>query len=369
MDTASFSWDQLYANNLQLFALVTGLLSVALLIPVKYPRLQYFAWIFGFLTSAAYFFVFKDDWQLYGSAALQVWFVIASIAGAYIWRGQLFGNLRHVPGRSSSLLSRIFGAEGVPTAYAPRSYVLKVLGITALAAIPSYFVLSYLNDSAPDWDSLVLVGSMAAIWLQAKKYVQNWYLWIGVDLIAIPFYYSQANLGLALLYLAYLLMCLWGLRTWRGDAVRSSSEEGPVGGDCGGGDPEGEGEPVPPPPGVTLKEKASFFVEEQANLNPFAQIKPEFMSPIEIRQRFEPMYLVEPTHHPYHGIDPWSSPFHYEPRYDPPSGSGGEGGSGYGGESEPREVLYIGDLAPGEYAEVELDPRTGKMRLVNKGYQ
>jgi nicotinamide mononucleotide transporter len=216
---ATFSWDQLYANNLQLFALITGLLSVLLLIPVNHPRLQYLAWPFGIATSAAYFFVFKDDWQLYGSAALQVWFVVASIAGAYIWRGQLFGKLNHTPGRSSSLLTKIFGAEGVPTTYASNSYMLRTLLVTAVAAIPSYYILRELNDAAPNWDGLVFVGSMAAIWLQARKYVQNWYLWIAVDLVAIPFYYSQANLGLALLYLAYMLMCFWGLYTWRNDVA------------------------------------------------------------------------------------------------------------------------------------------------------
>lgn len=174
----------------------------------------------GVATSAAYFFIFRD-WQLYGSTYLQVWFVLVSLIGTVFWRGQLLGKER-ASSETSSLLTRLLGIEVVPTAFGSRSYILKTILVTLVAAVPMYFVLQEFNDASPRWDGLIAVGSVAAIWLQAKKYVQSWYLWIGVDLVAIPLYYSQGNGGTALLYVLYMLMCFFGLYTWRQQAVANA---------------------------------------------------------------------------------------------------------------------------------------------------
>lgn len=214
-----FSWAQLFANNLEFFGFITGILSVLLLIPVKYPRLQYLAWPFGVMTSAAYFFIFRD-WQLYGSTYLQVYFVVVSLVGTWFWRGQLVG---HDLGESRTglgrLIRRVFGVESVPTSYGTRGYIGRTILAATIAAVPVYFILRNYNDASPRWDGLILVLSIAAIWLQTKKYVQSWYLWIAVDLIAVPLYWSQ-NLGAtSILYVLYMIMCLFGLYTWRKEAL------------------------------------------------------------------------------------------------------------------------------------------------------
>ena len=56
--------------------------------------------------------------------------------------------------------------------------------------------------------------SLAAIFLQSRKYLDNWYYWIVADIIYIPLYLTK-NLPLtALLYLIFIAMCIAGITTW-----------------------------------------------------------------------------------------------------------------------------------------------------------
>lgn len=215
----TFTWSQLFATNFQFFAFITGILSVALLLPTRWPKLQYWAWPTGVATSVSYFFLFYD-WQLYGSTILQVWFVVTCLIGAWLWRGQAVG--REVK-ESTGWLGRLFGASVIPTQYATLHYVATTILISLLSFIPVYLLLGYYNDASPTWDGLILVLSGAAIWLQLKKFVQSWPIWIVVDIIAIPLYASQGNGGTALLYIAYMVMCFVGWYTWRNAAKEQSS--------------------------------------------------------------------------------------------------------------------------------------------------
>lgn len=192
------TWSELFTTKWELFGVITGLLSVALLIPVKYPKLQYFNWVASVLSALVYIYIFTD-YKLYGNAALQVYFVVFSLLGMWTWRGQLFG--RDV-------------AEEIPITFAPTQKILQALVGAFAAMVVVYPLLQHFNDASPFWDGLMVCLSGAAIWLQVKKYVENWAIWIAVDLIAVPLHASNDLEATALLYAFYLLMCLLGLREW-----------------------------------------------------------------------------------------------------------------------------------------------------------
>lgn len=197
---ATFSWDQLFTSNWEFLGFATGILSVLLLLPTHWVRVQWLAWPFGVVTSAIYLFLFYD-WTLYGNAILQVPFVLISAHGAWLWRGQLRGIVE--------------GVKELPTTYASRSLFALCCTLSLVAMVGVYPLLSHYNDASPLWDGLILTISLSAIFLQLRKHVQCWYLWIIVDIIAIPFHFDQGRGATAILYLAYMLMCFVGLRTWR----------------------------------------------------------------------------------------------------------------------------------------------------------
>ena len=98
----------------------------------------------------------------------------------------------------------------------------RVLAATAalagLAAVAG--VLGAATDSpAPLADAAVLSLSLVAVWGQARKKLETWWVWIAVDLIAIPLYLERGLLLTAALYAVFLALCIEGLRAWRAEAA------------------------------------------------------------------------------------------------------------------------------------------------------
>jgi nicotinamide mononucleotide transporter len=65
--------------------------------------------------------------------------------------------------------------------------------------------------------------SLVAQVLLARKYLQNWLIWIGVDVVAIGVYFSQGLYLTSGLYGLFLLMCIWGYWEWRRDRAAAAT--------------------------------------------------------------------------------------------------------------------------------------------------
>ena len=81
------------------------------------------------------------------------------------------------------------------------------------------------TDAAAPWtDGAIAVMSVAAQLLMARRMVDNWVLWIIVDLIAVPLFASRGLYVTAGLYALFLAMAVAGLREWT-RAARTGVQE------------------------------------------------------------------------------------------------------------------------------------------------
>ena len=192
MDAASNIWQAwLFAD--EWIGVVLGLLAVWLLV-----REDWRTWPVG----VAYVFVSITvllEARLYANLVLHlVGFLSMNLYGWYYWR--------------------IGGADDgdVPVTRASlRLIVVLTLACAAgTAAIGAWF--SGATDAAfPFWDSGILVLSMAAFLLSARKHLENWIVWFVVDVISVGVYFAQGLPLYALLYFVYLGMAAWGYWSWR----------------------------------------------------------------------------------------------------------------------------------------------------------
>ena len=85
--------------------------------------------------------------------------------------------------------------------------------------------MSRWTDAAyPWWDAATAVASMVAQVLMAERKLENWWLWVTVDVALIPLYLAKGLTLFAGLYLLYLMLSVWGLIDWR----RASHAIGPA---------------------------------------------------------------------------------------------------------------------------------------------
>lgn len=77
-------------------------------------------------------------------------------------------------------------------------------------------LMHHVTDAAlPWWDAGVAMTSVAAQILLSRRYIENWALWIAVDLVAAPLFASRGLWLTAAVYLVLLGLSVWGLVDWR----------------------------------------------------------------------------------------------------------------------------------------------------------
>lgn len=75
------------------------------------------------------------------------------------------------------------------------------------------------NASYPWWDAGIACASVGAQLLMARRRVENWVVWIAVDVASVPLYLVKGLHLFAALYLVYFALATFGLIRWLG-AVR-----------------------------------------------------------------------------------------------------------------------------------------------------
>lgn len=183
-------------NWIEAIAAGAGLVCVALLVRQS-------IWNFPFaivqVLLSAYVFYHQ---RFYSDVILQGFFVILNVYGWVHWaRGE---------NRDSALPVITLSRRGIAG---------WVVATILLTAVWGTFAKTVLNAAAPYLDGFILVGSLVAQWLTARKYLESWWLWIAVDVVAVPLYASRDLYFLSGLFALFIVLCVIGLREWRESLV------------------------------------------------------------------------------------------------------------------------------------------------------
>jgi len=78
-----------------------------------------------------------------------------------------------------------------------------------------WFVLDRATDSpVPLWDGLIASLSVVATWMLTRKYIEQWYVWIFANAIAVAVYLGSGLYPTAVLFFVYFVMAIAGVREW-----------------------------------------------------------------------------------------------------------------------------------------------------------
>lgn len=139
--------------------------------------------------------------RLYSDAMLQLFFAGANLYGWGHWR-RAQAETGDVPVATLALRERLRWLTGI-----------------ALGALLWGAAMHRWTDAAlPWWDAAIASASVAAQLLMARRRLENWWLWIAVDVASVPLYLSKGLYLFAALYLIYLALAVWGLARWSGAA-------------------------------------------------------------------------------------------------------------------------------------------------------
>ncbi len=187
--------DFLAAHWLDILTTILGLAYIAL----EY-RASIALWIVGIIMPALDIYLYYSH-GLYGDAGMAVYYTAAAVYGYAVWK---FGKKD--------------GGKGgdMPITHFPQKLVLPAFLFFAAAMWATHYVLvNYTNSTVPVLDSFTNALSFVGLWALARKYIEQWFVWIAVDIISCYLYIDKGIPFKAGLYGLYVVIAVMGYIKWR----------------------------------------------------------------------------------------------------------------------------------------------------------
>lgn len=210
LDTILFEALGYQMSLLELLAVLTGLAAVWLA-----ARANIITWLFA-LVNALLFFILFYQVNLYSGMTLQIFFFCNALYGWYNWRRK-----------------KSDGDEPVtPLLHKQRVlWVAAIMGGGILLGTAMGKIHIWLPELFPEkatfiyTDSMIAIMSIVASILLAKLKLENWVLWILVNIMSIIMYATKGVMLVSIQYVFFLFIALYGLMKWR---IRAQRSERPV---------------------------------------------------------------------------------------------------------------------------------------------
>ncbi len=192
------SW--ILQNYVELIGSILGILYVILA-----TRENSWCWLLGILNVLIYIYVFNKA-GIFGNMSLQGVYLIISIYGWYMWvRGS---NKDGIVISKISLKILIWCA------------ILILLIFTGV-----YFLLDNINSSVATHllDAITTSLGLIGTWLQARKILENWLLWIFADSLSVILYLYQGLYPTAVFYFIMIILAINGYFIWKRQLLKSTA--------------------------------------------------------------------------------------------------------------------------------------------------
>lgn len=156
------------------------------------------------IVNVVFLFILFFQVQLYADMFLQVYFFVVTLFGWYNWKNMPDkNNITSIPFKIKIWIFCLIFLLTFVT-----GFIMSIIHLL----IPKYFKLA---ATFPYVDSFVMIMSVFATVLLAKKKIETWYLWIIVDLVCVFLFFHKEINFLAFEYLIFLGLATTGLLNWK----------------------------------------------------------------------------------------------------------------------------------------------------------
>jgi nicotinamide mononucleotide transporter len=154
-------------------------------------------WPTGIVSLILYTWTFYQA-RLYGETLLQIVCLVLMIYGWYEW---LFGGEKKTE---------------LPVTLTPPRLWLPLMVSGGAGSIGAALLMRRFTDNPSPWiDASILAFSLVAQLMTARKWLENWTLWIIINVISIFLYIRRELYPTAVLYVVLLVLAFVGYREWK----------------------------------------------------------------------------------------------------------------------------------------------------------
>ncbi len=143
--------------------------------------------------------------KLYLNAVLQIIYLILSIIGWHEW---LHGGVNQTELHVSKT--------------SVRAWTWCMISGVVLTGVLMWLVKLTGDASHPFWDASTTAFSLVGQWMLNEKLLENWIIWLVVDIIYVPLYFADCLPVTAVLYAFFCVLCVRGYLEWKRSLAASS---------------------------------------------------------------------------------------------------------------------------------------------------
>ena len=154
-------------------------------------------WVVGFVMQSLGIVLYYQK-GLYADCGMEFYYLAMTVYGFIAW-------MRHKQ-----------KAKDLPIRHMPKKMVFIWVGAGLAIWALIYFVLSrFTNSNVPMADAFTTALSIVGIWALARKYLEQWFVWIVVDIVTSALYFYKDIPFKASLYALYVVIAVFGYFKWR----------------------------------------------------------------------------------------------------------------------------------------------------------
>jgi len=174
--------------------IVTTVLGLAYIL-LEY-RASIWMWAVGFAMQALGIVLYYQK-GLYADCGMEFYYLAMTVYGYWKW----------IHGTASK--------EALPIRHFPRKLVFPWIVIIAVVwGLIYWLLITFTNSNVPLADSFTTALSIVGIWALAHKYLEQWFIWIAVDVVTCILYFYKEIPFKASLYALYVIIAIMGWRKW-----------------------------------------------------------------------------------------------------------------------------------------------------------
>lgn len=158
----------------------------------------HWGWPLAIVSSLMYFEIFRES-KLYGDAWLQVFFAVVALWGWYQW-------LRGHRADGSQLHVARLSLRGLAVTIAASAILWPATG---------WFLRTYTDTDVPWWDGFPTALSVVGQFLLGRKYIENWMVWLAVNVVSVGLFAYKDLWLTAGLYVVFIALSWLGWREWK----------------------------------------------------------------------------------------------------------------------------------------------------------
>ncbi len=107
-----------------------------------------------------------------------------------------------------------------------REHLINFFAFGTFFLFLSFILKNYTDSDVPYWDSLTTAIFIVAMYLMARKKLENWVAWIIGDIVSIPLYFYKGLVFTSFQFTVFLILAILGYIEWKRKLAEAEKNPG-----------------------------------------------------------------------------------------------------------------------------------------------